>query len=71
MSGVNNTTMIQKLQKWADDNPTDLIFVLCVGGGIVVILLSLFGICLCFIAKKTIIYEKIVNIKSTEEKSDL
>jgi len=71
MSGVNNTTIIQKLQKWADDNPTDLIFVLCVGGGIVVILLSLFGICLCFISKKTIIYEKIVNIKSTEEKSDL
>jgi len=71
MSGVNNTTMIQKLQKWADDNPTDLIFVLCVGGGIVVILLSLFGICLCFISKKTIIYEKIVNIKSTEQKSDL
>jgi len=61
MYGNNDTTIVQKLQKWADDNPSDLIFVLCVGGGIVLMFLCLFGMCLCLIAKKTITYEKIVG----------
>jgi len=67
MSGTNHTTIIQKLQNWADNNPSDLIFVLCVGGGITVFFCIFFFICVYFIAKKTIIYEKLVNSKQTEE----
>jgi len=66
MSGTNRTTITKQLMNWANDNPSDLIFVLCVVGGIVLIFCILFGICLCSIAKKTIIYEQIVNTRTTK-----
>ena len=60
MSGSNHTTITQKLQNWAENNPSDLIFVLCVGGVILVLLGSVLSICLCLMARKTVVYEKIV-----------
>jgi len=60
MSGSNHTTITQKLHNWAENNPSDLIFVLCVGGVILVLLGSVLSICLCLMARKTVVYEKIV-----------